>query len=57
MAAKQRDEAERLRQQGSTARRLASQLSETTDRKELLRYAGVLEERASRLECRPPDED
>lgn len=56
MAAKQRDEAERLRQQGSTAR-LASQLSETTDRKELLRYAGVLEERASRLECRPPDEE
>jgi hypothetical protein len=57
MAAKQRDEAERLRQQASTARRLASQLSQTTDRKELLRYAGELEERAARLECRPPDKD
>jgi hypothetical protein len=57
MAAKQRDQAERLRQQASTARRLASQLSQTTDRKELLLYAGELEERAARLECGRPDED
>jgi hypothetical protein len=56
MAAKQRDEAERLRQQASTARRLASQLSQATDRNRLLRYAGELEARADRLERGTADE-
>jgi hypothetical protein len=53
MAAKQRDEAERLRQQASTARRLAFQLSQPADRKTLLRYAGELEARADGLKCGP----
>lgn len=57
MAANQRAEAEKLRQQASTARRLASQQSQTSDRTTLLRYAGELEARAKRLECEATDDD
>lgn len=56
MASKRRDEAERLRRQASMARRLASQQSQTTDHKALLRYAGELEARAERLECGAAEE-
>ena len=56
MAAKQPNEAEKLRQQASTARRLASQQSQTSDRKTLLNYAGELEAKAERLEGRKADE-
>lgn len=56
MASKRRDEAERLRRQASMARRLASQQSQATDHKALLRYAGELEARAERLECGAAEE-
>lgn len=57
MAAKQPNEAKRLKQQASTARRLASQQSQASDRKTLLHYAGELEARAKRLECGEAEED